>query len=213
VVVALRMAACSAGDDDGGGAITPAEGADTTAAPSTELPSCDDARHMVVFDISGTITSTKEEVLEWLRDSSDEPEPRANAAALVAAYQERGYEILYVTGLPGTNTIGDVPVPEAMMGWLERNGFPVDGARVETSHTPDPPVELSNDLIALAVDGVTIDAAYTDNTDDVTSFGVGGVKEIYLLGEQSAGVASTSVPGDDLGPRLAEVEAMPPICG
>ena len=168
---------------------------------------------MVVFDTSGTITSTKEEVLEWLRDPSDEPTPRANAPALVAAYYERGYEVLYVTGLPGTNMIGDELVPEAMMGWIERNGFPVEGTRVETSHTPDPYTELSNDLLALAAEGVVLDAGYTDNTDDVQAFGVGGVKEVYLLGEQSAGAASTSVPGDDLGPKAAEIRAMPPICG
>lgn len=168
---------------------------------------------MVVFDTSGTITSTKEEVLEWLRDSSDEPTPRANAPALVTAYYERGYEILYSTGLPGTNMIGDQPVPEAMMGWLERNGFPVEGTRVETSHTPEPYTELSSDLIALAAEGVVIDAAYTDTIDDVHAFGVSGVREVYLLGEQSAGAVSTSVPGDDLGPKVAEISALPPICG
>lgn len=168
---------------------------------------------MVVFDTSGTITSTKEEVLEWLRDPSDEPTPRANAAALVTAYHERGYEILYATGLPGTNMIGDEPVPEAMMGWLERNGFPVEGARVETSHTTQPYTELSSDLIALAAEGVVVDVAYTDTVDDVDAFGAGGVDSVYLLGELSAGVSATTVPGDDLGPKVAEVRAMPPVCG
>lgn len=167
---------------------------------------------MVVFDTSGTITATKEQVLDWLRDPSAEPTPRENAPELVAAYHEKGYEILYVTGLPGTNMIGDQSVGDAMMGWLERNGFPVEGARLETSHTPDPSTELSNDLVTLASQGVNIVAAYTDNVDDVTAFQVGGVQTVYMLGEPPVGASATTLPEDDLGPQVAEVEALPRVC-
>jgi hypothetical protein len=211
----VTAAACSGnGSDDGGAADAAASGtpADATAPVTTELPACADARHVVVLDISGTITATKEEVLEWLQDSTDEPLPRPQAAELAAAYRERGYEILYVTGLPGTNMIGDRTVPEAMNAWLTRNGFPIEGTALETSHTPDPATELTNDLMVLNSDGVNLAAGYTDHTDDVQSFQVAGVQEIYLLGEEGGGALSTTLPGGDLAAQLARVEALPPVC-
>jgi hypothetical protein len=213
VAATLLMSACSgdSGGDDGVSALPPGDGG--TTSTTVTAPPCAEARHLVVFDTAGTITATKEEVLEWLRDPTDVPAPRPLAAELANAYHDRGYELLYVSGLPGTNTIGDVAVPDALMQWLLDNGFPVDGARVETSHTPDPSLELSSDLVALASEGVSIDVGYTDHPDDVESFRVGGVAEIYLLGgPATSGVGSTSLPDNDLTPQLAKVEALPPVC-
>jgi hypothetical protein len=213
-VLLVTAAACSGGGDDQGdddaaagvpsGSTAPA----TTAAPEP----CGESRHLVVLDISGTITATKDEVIEWLSNADDVPLPRELAPELAAAYQDRGYELLYVTGLPGTNKIGGVAVPDAMTKWLTDNGFPVDGARVETSHTPNPQAELSNDLIVLANEGVTLSAGYTDHPDDVQSFQVAGVEEIFLLGDTTAGSLSTSLPGGDLAGQLERVESLPQVC-
>lgn len=209
----LLMSACSG---DSGGAdeaedVRPA--APGSTAPPATTPPCAESRHAAVFDTAGTITATKEEMLDWLRDPADVPDPRPQAAELVAAYHARGYEILYVSGLPGSHLIGDTPITEALTNWLRANDFPTEGTRIETSHTPDPSLELSNDLLVLATQGVSLDVGYTDNADDVESFRVGGVAEIYLLGEQQAtGVGSTSLPDNDLGPQLAKVEALPPVC-
>lgn len=211
----VTAAACSGGgNDDGGAADAAASGApaETTTPPTTELRACGETRHMVVLDISGTITATKEEMLEWLQDSTDEPLPRPQASALAEAYQERGYELLYVTGLPGTNLIGDRTVPDALTDWLTGNGFPMEGATLETSHTPDPATELSTDLITLSTSGVNLAAGYTDHPDDVQSFQVAGVKEIYLLEAEGDGSLSTTLPGGDLAAQLARVEALPPVC-
>ena len=213
VAALTAVAACSSGgggDDQGGeAAAVPRQ---TTTPPTTMLLSCEEDPHMVVFDTTGTLTATKEEGLEWLRDPTNVPAVRPLAPELAAAYYDRGYQLLYTTGLPGEYMIGDKPAPEAMMGWLSASGFPVEGTRVETTHTPDPPTELSNDLLVLASSGVELDVGYTDHPDDVQSFQVAGVKEIFMVGEASAGTMSTTIPGDDLAPQVAKVEALPEVC-
>lgn len=211
-VLLATAAACSGGGDDLGDDDAAAVPLGSTAATTGVPEPCSESRHLVVLDISGTITATKDEVIQWLGNADDVPLPRELAPELAAAYQERGYELLYVTGLPGTNRIGDLAVPDAMTKWLTDNGFPVEGTRVETSHTPNPQAELSNDLIVLANEGVTLSVGYTDHPDDVQSFQVAGVQEIYLLGDETAGSLSTSLPGGDLAGQLERVESLPPVC-
>jgi len=208
----MTAAACSGGDDQGDEGAAAAGPAGSTVVTTAVAPPCSESRHLVVLDISGTITASKEEVIEWLSDANDVPLPRELAPELAAAYDERGYELLYVTGLPGTHMIGDQATPEAMTTWLTDNGFPIEDARVETTHTPDPPTELSNDLILLAADGVTLSVGYTDHPDDVQSFNVAGVQQIYLLGDATADSLTTSIPGGDLAGELERVESLPPVC-
>lgn len=211
-VLLVTAAACSGGGDDQGDQDAAGVPLGTTAVTTAVPEPCGESRHLVVLDISGTITATKDEVIEWLGNAQDVPLVRELAPELAAAYQDRGYELLYVTGLPGTNEIGGVPVPDAMTKWLTDNGFPMEGTRVETSHTPNPQAELSDDLIGLATEGVTLSAGYTDHPDDVQSFQVAGVQEIYLLGDATAGSLSTSLPGGDLAGQLERVESLPPVC-
>lgn len=211
-VLLVTAAACSGGGDDQGEDDAAGVPLGSTAVTTGVPEPCGESRHLVVLDISGTITATKDEVIEWLGNAADVPLPRELAPELAAAYQERGYELLYATGLPGTNEIGGLAVPDAMTKWLTDNGFPVDGATVETSHTPNPQAELSNDLIVLANEGVTLSAGYTDHPDDVQSFQVAGVQEIFLLGDATAGSLSTSLPGGDLAGQLERVESLPPVC-
>ncbi|HEY8547754.1 MAG TPA: hypothetical protein VIL36_21975 [Acidimicrobiales bacterium] len=213
-VLLWAAAACSGGgdgDDDGATGVVVSS---STAPPTTaEPPPCSESRYAVVFDINGTITASIQELPNWLNDPSYEPKPRELAPELARAYQERGYELWYVTALPGSHMIGDQPATEALTEWLGDNGFPMAGARVELSETPNPATELSNDLLSAVAEGVTLRAAYTDKPDDVRSFQVAGVEEVYLLSDDvSAASLSTSIPGGDLAGELERVESLPPIC-
>jgi hypothetical protein len=211
-VVLLAVAAgCSSGDDEGGdgdGALQAVAPTTTTTAP---LLPCSEDRHLAVFDINGTLTATEEEAIAWLSDPSAEPPPRAQAAELVNAYRDDGYEILYVTSLSVDFVHGGIPITDSLNGWLERNGFPIDGSSVATSSTDDAAAELSAELVDLSSQGVSIDAAYTDNVDDIEAFSVGGATEVFLIGDETAG-AATTIPGDDLTPVARQVEAQARVC-
>jgi len=215
-VAALVATACSGGDESGESVDTIAPSSDSTNSDDpTTLAACADDRHMAVFDIVGTLTADRETAVSWQVEPTVDPPARPLAADLVNAYSERGFEILYLSILPSDFMIGDEPVVDAFMGWLGRNGFPTDPerTRVETSSTAAPTAsELSADLTTLAGQQVSIDVAYTDSTNDVQAFGVGGVAEVYLLGPDDAGSSATTIPADDLAPQLAVVEALPRVC-
>lgn len=215
-VAALVATACSGGDepDESVDTIAPSS-ASTNSDDPAALEACADDRHMAVFDIVGTLTADRETAVSWQVNPTTDPPARPLAAELVNAYSDRGFEVLYLSILPGDFMIGDQSVSDAFMGWLGRNGFPTDPnrTRVETSTTDAPTAsELSADLTRLAGEQVAVDVGYTDSTNDVQAFTVGGVAEVYLLGPDDAGNSATTIPEDDLAPQLAVVEALPRVC-
>lgn len=207
----LAASACSK-DDGGGGTIGTSDPPGTTGLAATTLPACADEQHVAIFDIFGTLTPAAEDVIDWLNDPDAVPEARPYAASVVEGYRQRGYQILYYTGLNVNSEIGRLPVPDAVMGWLTSHDFPTEGARLETSSTNDPRAELGNDLTTLGGSGVKIDVAYTDNIEDLDVYILGGATQVYKLGPDSDPTRSTVVPNDDLNAHMTVVEAVPPIC-
>ena len=66
LAVVVLVVAGSGSDDRGAG------NAGTPAGPATGA----DDRHLVVFDVNGTLTADEGSAVEWLQDPSDEPPPR-----------------------------------------------------------------------------------------------------------------------------------------
>ena len=115
-LLALTAAACGGDDGDGDATVPVAPTAEaspetTQASPST-LPPCSAARHLVAFDVFGTLSLSDEDVVAWIQDPANDPDPRPGAAHLAATYRSLGYEIWYVTTMPVGVGIGDQPLGE-----------------------------------------------------------------------------------------------------
>lgn len=227
--VVLTFAGCGGGggDDEATPAATgePAESAESaTGAGATEaagLPPCSEERHMVMFDFGGMMTMQEEGeiVTNWLNEQIP-PDPRPGAPELTQAYRERGYEILYLTTAPPALTFDGLPVPAAAEEWLQTNGFAagVEGTRVHGHSRQDLDAALlsiTDELLRLSGEGVTMDASYTDDEDRVYPLAAGGIpaERIYMIGPDAGAAGTTAIPNDDLHAHLATaVEELPPVC-
>jgi hypothetical protein len=164
---------------------------------------------MVVFDYFHSLTMGDPGDLElWLNDPAAEPEPRPGGVEVVQAYQELGYEILYVHAAPSDLVVGERPVDDAITDWLERHGLPVgDGASL-WSWDPDwdsddpnlaPLSTMVDELLRLSVDGVEVSRGYSAIEDRVQAFIAGGVprEQVYTWGEAADSQGTTPIPDED----------------
>lgn len=205
---------------------------DTTTTASTAPPDeadprpCAEDRHLVVFDFVGLLTVENIEVFGPWITGEGEPTPRPGSLELVQAYRDRGYEILYLHTIP-PDIFPDRSVVEVLDEWLRGHGYPVDErARIwdwdgVTSPEGQTWVAVTDELLRLAGDGVSVDAAYSENPDRSYAFATGGVPvernfTISPLLAPSDGAPTsaptTPIPNDDLRAHLATVEPLPPVC-
>jgi hypothetical protein len=172
------------------------------------------------MDFAGFLTTDQEQWTDWINDASAEPDMRPGGPELSLAYRARGYEVLYVTTAPPNITIGGAPVPEAVEGWLQRNGFAIDGGTRVYGYTGTvdnanaPVASITDELLRLSAEGVTGYAAYTDDEDKAYAFASGGVPQerLYTISPNAGVSGTTAIPDDDLVAHLAAVEALPPVC-
>ncbi|HEY8546080.1 MAG TPA: hypothetical protein VIL36_13570 [Acidimicrobiales bacterium] len=218
IALGVGVAACGSGGDDDA---APLETAGATTTEDTGLPSCRDVDRAVVFSVFGAATNGADgEVDRWVADEDAEPTPRPQAAEVVSAYREVGYEIVYLADLPSETHIGDQPVVDAVTVWLGLNDFPVgDGVRVWAppgDGSADAQVALIEELARMDAAGTEIDAGYAGDEDAVFPLVSGGVPRdrVYLLGDQTSGsaVSSTPLPDSQLAAHVAEIQALDPVC-
>ncbi|HEY3140822.1 MAG TPA: hypothetical protein VGJ86_06815 [Acidimicrobiales bacterium] len=220
----LAVAAC--GGDDKSDNFAQTEATSTTETTTGLLP-CDQDRHMVAFDVIGFLTQENVELVGPWVDTGTTPTPRAGTVELANAYRERGYEILYLTTLEASMDLHGQPVGDAMSQWLVDSGYPMgegigqlwvwDGTRTDDGQTW---VSITDELLRLAGEGVTMDAGYSENADKIYAMATGGVAAEHLYSLTSppavAGAPSSApsvpIPGDDVVAHLATIQALSPVC-
>ncbi len=223
----LIVAAC--GGDDTPRADPPISTTTASSEPAAAAPAllpCAEDRHMVAVDILGLLTVENVEVLGPWIDGATEPTPRSGAPEVFRAYRERGYELLYITTIP-PNAFRDRSVEETATEWLTDNGFPSGpGTQIwvwDGVSRPDGQtwISITDEMLALAAEGVAIDAAYSENYDKTYAFAAGGVSPernfsitpVESPGEAGPTSAPTSwIPNDDLVAHAAAVQQLPPVC-
>lgn len=224
LVMAVLVAAC--GDDDDPAA-SPAAGSaadNTTEASEAVLQPCAEDRHLVAVDITGTVTAEDARALgPWLSDGV-EPTARPGAAAVFQAYRDRGYELMYVSLLP-PDAVQDLSVEELFTSWLANHDFPTgpgaevwswDGTGASEGRTW---VVITDRLLALAAEGVSVDAGYTESPEYSHAFAAGGVPADrnysltpVVFTEETLPPTPTVRIADDMSAHAGEVQELAPVC-
>ena len=238
MVVCLGVLACTActggGDEEAvasssateadAGATEPTSISTTTPsvagslAPPGDVP-CPENRHAVVVDLRALITE-EGELYRWYDDAAYDPLVRAGAVELVAAYVQRGYEIVYVTGWDATTMLGTTtPVTDALPNWMAAHGFPVGAG---TSLHMWPPEEFESEdvfktqvMADLRSEGVQIDRLYTNDATDVPAYISGGIPSdrIQTFGAAARVEGTDPIPNEDFAVHRSEtIDRQAPIC-
>lgn len=220
--IALVLLGAGCGDDeepevsvDTATSVQPEDESSTTT--ETALPACGVVDHVAVFNTFGVVTTAESDGSEWVANPEAELEPREGATGVVAAYQDRGYEILYVSSLPAGTDLAGQPITDALTVWLGSHGFPIgDNTRVwarEDAET-EASVALIEELARLSNNGTQGGAGYAANEDEVFPLATGGIPRelIFTVGEAASDETSTSIPGEDLLAHLPELEELDPVC-
>jgi hypothetical protein len=200
----------SGGTDSGLG-----QAAETTEAPSSGLPSCNESRHLAVFDFFGFLSASDQDLRQWLDDPTDAPDVRPGTVETVSGYRSAGYEIAYLTTVPVNMMIGDVPIDDAIRDWLAQHGFPGgEGTTIMTWESGDAIVGITNQLVRFAGQDVSVDIGYTDNQDKAYAIITGGVppEHMYTIGSGAGTEGSTAIPDDDVIRHAQYVASIDKVC-
>lgn len=122
--------------------------------------------HAVVFDIDGTLTPDVLAVFEV----------RPDAATVVSAYSDKGYEIIYLSTRTAWLSAG-------LPSWLRRHGFPQGSVHVaQTSgDRRRPDAYKSTVLRAYQARGWAIDYAFGDSSTDMAAYASVGIPKEHVF--------------------------------
>jgi hypothetical protein len=222
-VVLAALAACGGGGGDEGDDAVAAGGGASTTIEVDGSAACEAERHAVVFGLDGVLTPSDDELIRHIEDASYVPATRDGAAELVTAWQERGYEIVYISGRPTNMVLHDRPVLQVTEEWLASSSFPTGEGT--TLHLWDPAVYESKDLYKLqtifdlVTAGVVVEAAYTESPGDYRVLHTGGVdvENLFAIGTVEGAPPEASIDATSFRPHLeAVVTPMEPLgsrCG
>jgi len=177
------------------------------------LGGCEDAectpRRAVVTDIDETLTTGD---IEWVWQTSDpdyDPVMRPDADALMAAYADAGYSVIYITARSEQLLLPDGRTArEATRDWLVAHGFPYVEEQLflawDLMVHGDAAVTYKADVIAeLIADGWTVDYGYGNADSDIEAFLQAGIPadRVFLVGRLAESLAGPMgvrpLPGDE----------------
>ena len=223
----LLVAACG-GDDDSGASPPSTDPPDPEGAAGIEarLLPCAEDRHLVAVDIVGFLTAEQSATIigPWLGEGVS-PAPRDGAPEVFHAYRDRGYELLYISLLPQAS-VPALSLPDMFTDWLASGGFPTGpGTDIfvpETAAISDAGtwVAITDRLLSLAAEGVSIDAAYTESPDYSHAYSTAGVPAernysltpVTIVDRALPDTPVTRIPNDDMVAHAGEVAGLPPVC-
>lgn len=213
-LVGIIAVSAACGDDQSVESdIAEAAGGDADATTTTGLPACGEAKQLVIFATHGLITLGGDEYNRWTADYPDySMAVRPGALDLVNAYHENGYDVLYTShGTPDLDIQG-TPYEEALTGWYEDEGFPLDDRARLFPGASDR--RVAEELLSWARDGGTVHAAYTNADIEIPAFLSAGLprEQIYTVDAASGAEDTAGIPDDDLEAHLEDLGEPEPVC-
>lgn len=208
------------GDDTIGDSST--SDAATTDAPTsgtgdgttTGGPACGPELAAIVTDIDETLTTSDGEFLLQLGDGNYDPEEREGGAAMITAYADLGYRIMYLTAR--SETLGAANTGESARElterWLNEHGYPMDPATTIVVLSPvlvAGPSTADYKTEALEVqqaEGWRFDYAYGNADTDITAYANVGIalEHTFIIGEQAGNGGTVAIEGEDWLDHSAE---------
>ncbi|MEM7153030.1 MAG: hypothetical protein AAF799_09310 [Myxococcota bacterium] len=211
--------------DDGTAGADSSTSADPTtgADSSTGAGVCEDERPAIVTDIDETLTTSDDEFFMQIGDGNYDPAEREGGAAMITAYADLGYRILYLTArneeimIKVTNETGR----EATQRWLEEHGYPVDPETTELVLAPmfvvgdDAQEYKAQALMDRQAMGLRFDYAYGNATSDIGAYAEAGIplENTFIIGENAGKSGTVAIAEEDwLAHSEAHLPTVPAVC-
>ena len=159
----------------------------------------------VYTDIDETLTTDDHEWLEQLFDAGHDPAMRPDAEAVMSAYAELGYAVIYVTARgEGTVLDDDRTARQATLDWLLQHGFPASDERLFLADGGgawgDDAVDYKAGVLdRLSEDGWEAAWAYGNAETDIEAFLRAGIPsdQIFLVGELAGTMDVRPIPDEE----------------
>lgn len=167
--------------------------------------------HLVVTDIDGTMTESDSQLFQQMFDGSHVPVAYPGAVELTTAHRALGHVVFFLTGRPYWLT-------EKTRVWLRDLEFTPGPLRVTNSNSESLPTEggvgtfKMLQVEALLDAGYLIDFAYGNASTDIYAYLGAGLlpTQVWIIGD-NAGDQGTQPATGSWVPRVAEVQALPPV--
>jgi hypothetical protein len=198
-------------------------GDSTSASTGTTGGACQAEQPALVTDIDETLTISDAEFIMQLGDGNYDPVEREGAAALMSAYADLGYHVMYLTARSEQLTVDvtNETAREATERWLEEHGFPTDPD--QTTVVLAPSLLLGQDVRDYKADalmeqqaaGLRFDYAYGNATTDIEAYADAGIAldATFIIGEHAGEGGTVAVAGEDwLEHADMHLPGVPAVC-
>ncbi|TNF25146.1 MAG: hypothetical protein EP329_23660 [Deltaproteobacteria bacterium] len=163
---------------------------------------------VIVTDIDGTLTLDDTELAQEIADGTYVPQAYTAADALVRAWHDKGYQVVYMTARPH-------PFRAETRAWLARFDYPTG------------PI-ITADALVLGADAVAyksawlawlkddlgwdIVAVYGNADSDITAYDAVGIPKdrTFIIGPEAGADGTTAIAGDDYTPHIESFVAAQP---
>lgn len=187
---------------------------------TTGGPTCGGEIPAIVTDIDETLTTSDGEFLMQLGDGNYDPLEREGGAAMITAYADLGYRILYLTAraesLSAVNT-GE-SARELTERWLVEHGYPTDPETTMVVLSPNlvvGPATATYKTEALEMqqaEGWRFDYAYGNADTDIDAYANAGIalEYTFIIGPEAGNGGTVAIEGEDWLDHSAEFLPMVP---
>jgi hypothetical protein len=191
-------------------------GTTTAGTCETELPA-------VVTDIDETLTISDAEFIMQIGDGTYDPVEREGGSALITAYADLGYRIMYLTAR-SEGIVLDVTgetAREATERWLVEHGYPTDPETTLVVLAPmfvfDATAQAykAAALMDQQAAGWRFDYAYGNATSDIGAYAEAGIDPsvTFIIGEHAGVGGTVAVEGEDwVEHAAAHLPGVPAVC-
>lgn len=200
-----------------------ASSGDGAASSSSGGGVCEDEQPAIVTDIDETLTTSDAEFLMQLADPTYDPMEREGGAAMISAYADLGYRVMYLTARSeDLDVFGtDETAREITVRWLEEHGYPLDPDTTvvvlsETLVFGDATqVYKAGALMEQQAMGWRFDYAYGNATTDIGAYAEAGidVSATFIIGENAGQGGTVAIDGEDWLAHTADhLPTVPAVC-
>ena len=184
---------------------------------------CEDEQPAIVTDIDETLTTDDAEFFMQVTDPTYDPIEREGGAAMINAYADLGYRIMYLTARGEDLDIAmtDETAREITVRWLEEHGYPLgpDTTVVVLSETlvvGDATQEYkAAALMEQQAMGWRFDYAYGNATTDIGAYAEAGIDMAvtFIIGEHAGEGGTVAIDGEAWVDHTAEhLPTVPAVC-